>query len=247
MPVIHTLEAEDIHRTLKLGGRELCILRGISLHVAPGEWVALMGPSGSGKSTLLGLLAGLDRPTRGRLRLEGEDITTLPESRLARLRNQKLGVIFQAFHLIPTLTAQENVEAPLYIGPRRREARALAQAMLARVGLAERGQHLPHQLSGGEQQRVAIARALVGGPRLLLADEPTGNLDSAASQQVLALLTQLREQLGLTIVMVTHDAQVASYSTRRLYLVEGQLAPAPEAPPADSQPLAGFVPAWGPA
>ena len=243
MPVIHVIEAQDIHRTLKIGSRELPILRGISLHVAAGEWVALTGPSGSGKSTLLGLLAGLDTPTRGRLWLDGEDITALPESRLARLRNQKIGVIFQAFHLIPTLTAQENVEAPLYIGPRRREAAARAQQMLARVGLEARGGHLPHQLSGGEQQRVAIARALVGGPRLLLADEPTGNLDSAASRQVLALLAQLRQLMGLTIVMVTHEAQIAALADRRLHLVDGQLAAAPtpaewraSLAPAGSQP-----------
>jgi len=245
MPVINLIEVEDLHQVLKAGGREVHILRGIALHVAPGEWVALMGPSGSGKSTLLGLLAGLDRPSRGRLRLDGQEISTLPESRLARLRNQKIGVIFQSFHLIPTLTAQENVEAPLYIGPRRREAAALAQQMLARVGLAERGHHRPHQLSGGEQQRVAIARALVAGPRLLLADEPTGNLDSAASRQVLALLTQLREQMGLTIVMVTHDAQVAAYASRRLHLVDGQLAAAPDERPVGLS-LANRAPAWEP-
>jgi putative ABC transport system ATP-binding protein len=230
MAASYVIEAQDIHRSMRLGPQELCILRGISLQVAAGEWVALTGPSGSGKSTLLGLLAGLDRPTRGRLWLDGEDIGALPESRLARLRNQKIGVIFQAFHLIPTLTAQENVEAPLYIGPRRREARALAQTMLARVGLEPRGGHLPHQLSGGEQQRVAIARALVAGPRLLLADEPTGNLDSAASRQVLALLAQLREQLGLTIIMVTHEPQVAALADRRLHLVDGQLADLPAEP-----------------
>ena len=217
------LSVENVQRNLALGSIQIHVLKGISFQVNPGEWVALTGPSGSGKSTLLGLLAGLDRPSRGRLQLDGGEISTLPESRLARLRNQKIGVIFQSFHLIATLTAQENVEAPLYIGPRRREARALAQQMLERVGLADRRHHLPHQLSGGEQQRVAIARALSAGPRLLLADEPTGNLDSAASQQVLALLTQLREQMGLTVVMVTHDAQVAAYADRRLHLVDGQL------------------------
>ena len=189
MPPVPAIEAEAVTRTLKLDRRELRILRGISFQVAAGEWVALTGPSGSGKSTLLGVLAGIDRPTSGRVSVEGVEISALPESRLARLRNEKIGIIFQAFHLIATLTAQENVEAPLYIGPRRREARQLAAQMLERVGLADRAIHLPHQLSGGEQQRVAIARALVGGPRLLLADEPTGNLDTAASRQVLALLT----------------------------------------------------------
>jgi putative ABC transport system ATP-binding protein len=224
MPTIPAIAVEGVTRTLTLDRREVRILRGLSFQVAAGEWVALTGPSGSGKSTLLGLLAGIDRPSAGRVCLDGEPISALPESRLARLRNEKIGIIFQAFHLIATLTAQENVEAPLYIGPRRREARRLAAEMLAEVGLAERRHHLPHQLSGGEQQRVAIARALVGGPRLLLADEPTGNLDSAASRQVLALIRQLRAQLGLTVVMVTHEDHVAAYADRRLHLVDGQLA-----------------------
>ena len=224
MPTIPAIAVEGVTRTLTLDRREVRILRGLSFQVAAGEWVALTGPSGSGKSTLLGLLAGIDRPSAGRVCLDGEPISALPESRLARLRNEKIGIIFQAFHLIATLTAQENVEAPLYIGPRRREARQLAAEMLAEVGLAERRHHLPHQLSGGEQQRVAIARALVGGPRLLLADEPTGNLDSAASRQVLALIRQLRAQLGLTVVMVTHEDHVAAYADRRLHLVDGQLA-----------------------
>jgi putative ABC transport system ATP-binding protein len=231
MPNPSAIEVDSVTRTLKLDRRELRILRGVSFSVAAGEWVALTGPSGSGKSTLLGVLAGIDRPTSGRVCLEGEEISGLPENRLARLRNAKIGIIFQAFHLIATLTAQENVEAPLYIGPRRREARRLATEMLDRVGLAERRHHLPHQLSGGEQQRVAIARALVGGPNLLLADEPTGNLDTATSQQVLALISQLRAQLGLTVVMVTHEAEIAAYAGRRLHLVDGQLAPLPASAP----------------
>ncbi|RPI21220.1 MAG: ABC transporter ATP-binding protein, partial [Chloroflexota bacterium] len=185
--------------------------------------VALTGPSGSGKSTLLGILAGLDRPTRGRVRLNGVYISVLPEGKLARFRNEEIGVVFQSFHLIASMTAQENVEAPLYIGPHRRQAAALARQMLEQVGLGERLHHLPHQLSGGEQQRVAIARALVAGPQLLLADEPTGNLDSATSKQVLGLIRLLRQQLGLTVIMVTHDPQVASYADRRLHLVDGQL------------------------
>ncbi len=221
------IEVEDVHRSLTLERRELPILRGLSFAVAAGEWVALTGPSGSGKSTLLGVLAGIDRPTRGRVCVDGADLSGLAESRLARLRGAKIGLIFQAFHLIATLTAQENVEVPLYIGPHAAQARTRARALLEQVGLAERAEHLPHQLSGGEQQRVAIARALVGGPRVLLADEPTGNLDSATSHQVLALIRQLREQLGLTVVMVTHDAQVAAYADRRLHLVDGQFTPAP--------------------
>ncbi len=241
MTIQNAIEVENVSRALKLDGRELRILRGLSFEVAAEEWVALTGPSGSGKSTLLGVLGGIDRPNSGRVCVEGVEITALPESRLAQLRNEKIGLSFQSFHLIATLTAQENVEAPLYIGPRRREAKRLAAEMLARVGLAERRHHLPHQLSGGEQQRVAIARALVGGPRLLFADEPTGNLDSATSHQVLTLITQLRAQLGLTVVMVTHDAQVAAYAGRRLHLVDGQLAE----PVAFASAPFTAQPAWG--
>ena len=217
------IQVEDVHRTLVQGGRELHILRGVTFTVEAGEWVALSGPSGSGKSTLLGLLAGMDRPSRGRVRLAGVEISSLPESQLARFRSEKAGVVFQSFHLIASMTAQENVEVPLYIGPERRRAGALARQMLEQVGLGDRLDHLPHQLSGGEQQRVAIARALVNGPCLLLADEPTGNLDSASSKQVLGLIRLLRLQLGLTVIVVTHDPQVAGYADRRLHLVDGQL------------------------
>jgi len=226
------IEVSDVQRTLHTGERELSILRGVSFEVARGEWVALSGPSGSGKSTLLGVLAGLDRPTRGQVRLEGETINTLPESHLARLRNEKIGVVFQSFHLIPSMTALENVEAPLYIHPQRRRARAMATYILGEVGLAERLDHFPHQLSGGEQQRVAIARALVAGPRVLFADEPTGNLDSATSRQVLTLLSYLHETMSLTVVMVTHDPMVASYAGRRLHLVDGRLQDPPPVPQA---------------
>jgi putative ABC transport system ATP-binding protein len=222
MNVPNVLEVENIHRTLDQGGRELHILQGITFSVATGDWLALTGPSGSGKSTLLGLLAGLDRPSSGQVFLDGVEISALPENKLARFRNERIGVVFQSFHLIANMTAQENVEAPLYIGPHRRQASQLARQMLDQVGLSERLNHLPHQLSGGEQQRVAIARALVGQPSLLLADEPTGNLDSATSKQVLGLIRILREQLGLTIIMVTHDSQVAAYADRRLHLVDGQ-------------------------
>ncbi|MGE5221163.1 MAG: ABC transporter ATP-binding protein [Omnitrophica WOR_2 bacterium] len=222
------IKVEDIHRTLSSGAQSLRILRGVSFSIDAGEWAALTGPSGSGKSTLLGLLAGMDRPTRGRITMEGVEISSLPEGALARFRNEKIGVVFQSFHLIPTMTALENVELPLYIGPHRRQAHSLACQMLEQVALGERMHHLPHQLSGGEQQRVAIARALVTGPDLLLADEPTGNLDSATSKQVLGLIRLLRKQLGLTVIMVTHDAQVASYADRRLHLVDGQLLPVPQ-------------------
>ena len=227
---MNIIQVEDLHRSLVQGERQLQILRGVTFNVEAGEWVALSGPSGSGKSTLLGLLAGMDRPTRGRVRVAGVEISALPEAQLARFRNEKVGVVFQSFHLIPSMTAQENVEAPLYISPERRRAGALARQMLEQVGLGDRLQHLPHQLSGGEQQRVAIARALVNGPCLLLADEPTGNLDSATSKQVLGLIRLLRLQLGLTVIVVTHDPQVAGYADRRLHLVDGQLqAPTPSA------------------
>jgi putative ABC transport system ATP-binding protein len=217
------IQAEGLIRALPIGDRELQILKGISFEVERGEWVALTGPSGSGKSTLLGLLAGIDEATGGRLFLDGVEVTGMREARLARLRNEKIGIVFQSFHLVPTLTARENVEVPLYVGPRAREARALALEMLERVGLAERADHRPHQLSGGEQQRVAIARALVTQPALLLADEPTGNLDSVTGQRVLDLIARLRQELGLTVVMVTHDPAVARAADRELHLLDGQL------------------------
>jgi len=216
------IKVENVSRALTLEKRALPILRNLSFAVQQGEWVALTGPSGSGKSTLLGILGGIDRPTAGHVFLDGVELNALSEQNLARLRNEKIGVVFQSFHLLPTMTARENVEAPLYIHPERKRATALAQAMLERVGLGDRMNHLPHQLSGGEQQRVAIARALVTHPRVLLADEPTGNLDSANGKQVLDLLQALQKQLGLTIVMVTHDEHVAGYAGRRLHLVDGE-------------------------
>ena len=190
------IEVNNIHRKLTTGGRDLQILRGISFTVQTGEWIALTGPSGSGKSTLLGILAGIDRPTDGTIHLEGFEISSQSEEKLARIRNEMIGIVFQSFNLISTMTALENVEAPLYIHPQWRESRTLALEMMRQVGLSDRCHHLPYQLSGGEQQRVAIARALVTRPRVLLADEPTGNLDSVTSKQVLQLLTQLRVSMG---------------------------------------------------
>ncbi len=230
------IQAESVLRHLPQGGRELHILNGISFSVAAGEWLALTGPSGSGKSTLLGILAGIDRPSSGRVFVEDVEISALSENKLARIRNEKIGIVFQSFHLIPTMTAQENVEAPLYINPQKRHARSLAIQMLEQVGLGERLDHFPHQLSGGEQQRVAIARALVCGPHILLADEPTGNLDTATSKQVLGLIHQLRSQLGLTVIMVTHDPSVAARADRCLRIVDGRIVE--NAPAAISLPLA---------
>lgn len=226
------IEVYDLHRSLRTGGRELAVLRGLSFTVAPGEWVALTGPSGSGKSTLLGLLAGIDRPTRGSVTIDGVELNRLSEARLARFRNEKIGIVFQAFHLIQSMTALENVAAPLYISPLRHKAHQLAERMLEQVGLGGRQDHLPNQLSGGEQQRVAIARALVTSPRILFADEPTGNLDSAASKQVLELICELRAAFNLTVFMVTHDPAVAAYADRRLHLIDGRLVGIEEPQPA---------------
>jgi putative ABC transport system ATP-binding protein len=218
------VEATDLTRSLPLGQSLVPILNGVSLTIEPGEWVALTGPSGSGKSTLLGIIAGLDTPTSGRIVLDGLDITRLDESQLAAIRNQKVGVVFQSFNLIPSLTAQENVEVPLYVNPNRQRIRQRASEMLEFVGLGRRGGHQPHQLSGGEQQRVAIARALIAKPSLLVADEPTGNLDSQSGEQVLELFARLRAELHLTCVIATHDPAVAARADRRLHLVDGRLA-----------------------
>lgn len=219
----NSIEVNQVQRVFHSAGRDLKILSDVSFSVAEGEWVALTGPSGSGKSTLLGILAGIDRPNAGSVKIEGIEISRMPENKLARLRNEKIGIVFQSFHLIDSMTAQENVEAPLYIHPRRKEAAELASHVLAQVGLVNRTHHRPHQLSGGEQQRVAIARALAASPNILLADEPTGNLDSATSKQVLSILQHLRKQFNLTIVMVTHDAQIAGLADRSLHLIEGSL------------------------
>jgi putative ABC transport system ATP-binding protein len=237
------IQVENIQRHLPQGGRELHILNGISFTVEAGSWLALTGPSGSGKSTLLGILGGIDRPSGGKVYIEGIEISALPEGKLARLRNEKIGVVFQAFHLIPTMTALENVEAPLYIHPQRRQARSMAVQMLEQVGLGERMSHFPHQLSGGEQQRVAIARALVCGPQILLADEPTGNLDTTTSKQVLDLLHQLRNQLGLTVIMVTHDLAIAAHADRRLHIVDGRLVNPESLAPAAAASLSHLTPA----
>jgi putative ABC transport system ATP-binding protein len=218
--------AQQLTRTLPLAGDHIQILKGLSFKIEPGEWVALMGPSGSGKSTLLGILAGIDTTSGGQLLLDGENITNLKEAKLAQIRNRKIGIIFQSFNLIPTLTAQENVEVPLYITAQASQAPRLAREMLELVGLGDRLRHRPHQLSGGQQQRVAIARALVTQPRFLMADEPTGNLDSTTGQQVLELFADLRRQLGLTFVIATHDGAVASRADRILRLVDGHLVQA---------------------
>lgn len=216
---------EQLTQRVTLGAEELTILQGINLDVKAGETVALLGASGSGKSTLLGLLAGLDLPSEGTIRLAGIALEQLDEEGRARLRAQKIGFIFQSFLLLPGLTALENVMLPGEIAGLPR-TRALALSLLEQVGLAERLHHHPAQLSGGEQQRVAIARAFMGQPALLLADEPTGNLDSHTGERVADLLFRLNQEHGTTLLIVTHDARLASRCGRRLQLDSGQLVAA---------------------
>src|SRR3990170_2355097 len=207
---------------LTSGGRPVNVLSDISLEVAARQFLAIAGPSGSGKSTLLGLIAGLDRPTAGRITVGGVELTQLGEDALARFRLNTIGYIFQSFHLIPTLTALENVAVPLELAGER-DALRRAQALLADVGLAQRAHHYPVQLSGGEQQRVAVARAISRRPPLLLADEPTGNLDSATGKQIIDLLLALNRTLGSTLVLVTHDAALAAHADRLVLLRDGRI------------------------
>ncbi len=221
---VAALEARRVTRSLPLGGESVDILRGVDFRVERGDFVALMGPSGSGKSTLLGIIAGLDRPSSGEVLVDGVAIATMPESRLAGVRNAKIGMVFQAYNLIPTLTALENVEVPLYAGNHPGSPAARAAEMLAVVGLAHRAGHRPGQLSGGEQQRVAIARALATNPAIVIADEPTGNLDKRNGEVVLDLMTELRDRLGSTFLIATHDPDVAARAPRVLTIVDGLLA-----------------------
>jgi putative ABC transport system ATP-binding protein len=220
---IPVVQLRDIRKTYRNGDLEVHAVRGISLDIQPGEFLAIMGASGSGKSTLMNTLGCLDRPTSGTYQLDGVDVSGLDREARADLRNQKLGFVFQGFNLLARTTAQENVELPMLYAPRRpdsSEMRRRALAALDIVGLAARADHLPSQLSGGQQQRVAIARALVNEPRLLLADEPTGNLDSKTSVEVMGVFQRLNEQ-GITIVMVTHELDVASYCKRILVVRDG--------------------------
>jgi putative ABC transport system ATP-binding protein len=213
-----------VTRTYDVGGRPVHALAGIDEHIAPGEHVAIMGPSGSGKSTLLNVIGCLDRPSSGRYVLAGRDVSELGERELDLVRRNDIGFIFQSFHLVGRLSAQENVELPLlFAGVGRRERRERAAKALAAVGLADRATHRPDQLSGGERQRTAIARALVTQPKVLLADEPTGNLDTKSGSQVLDLLDRLHHE-GITLVVVTHDPNVARRAERLIVLVDGRIA-----------------------
>jgi putative ABC transport system ATP-binding protein len=216
------VHVRDLVMRLRSAAGVVTILDGVSFDVRPGEFVAVTGPSGSGKSTLLGLIAGLDRPTAGSIRVDGVELASLDEDALARLRLAKIGYVFQAFHLIPTLTALENVAVPLDLGgvP---DAAVRASALLEEVGLKMRGGHYPAELSGGEQQRVALARAVANHPGLLLADEPTGNLDSATGAQIIDLLVGLHRRHGTTVILVTHDPALAAHAGRVVELRDGRV------------------------
>jgi putative ABC transport system ATP-binding protein len=215
------LRCESLSRSYVSGGRELSVLKGITLDVPLGSFLAILGPSGSGKSTLLGLLAGLDRPSAGRVWLDGVDLAALDEDARARLRGEKVGFVFQSFQLIPTLTARENIQVPLEL--RGEKANGRADELLERVGLHDRGHHYPAQLSGGEQQRVALARAFSHRPRVLFADEPTGNLDAATGDRVIELMAELNREAGTTLVLVTHDQSLATRAVRTVRLRDGEM------------------------
>jgi ABC-type lipoprotein export system ATPase subunit len=219
------IELRTLHKVYDLGEVKVEALKGVSLDIQEGEFVALIGPSGSGKSTLMNTIGCLDRPTAGSYRLDGDEVAGLSADELAQVRNRRIGFIFQNFNLLARTTAVENVEVPLLYNPKmpRRDRRRKAIAVLERVGLGDRLDHGPSQLSGGQQQRVAIARALVNEPKILLCDEPTGNLDTRTSREIMALFRKLNETEGLTVILVTHDLEIARRAKRALVLVDGQV------------------------
>ena len=219
---MNILETKQVTKTYKIDGRPISVLRDISLAIPQGEFVVFTGSSGSGKSTLLSLLSGLDNPTEGRVFVQGRDITNLSEDELAPLRNETIGFVFQSFHLVPSLTSRENIMFPAELRGDR-EASAKADALLQRVGLAERGNNFPHQLSGGEKQRVAICRALINNPKIVFADEPTGNLDSKNGQGILNVLLELHKERQTTLVLVTHDTEIPKLADRVIRLHDGQI------------------------
>jgi putative ABC transport system ATP-binding protein len=216
------ISLREVSKTVVSGAEPLTILHPLSLDIERGRFIAIVGPSGSGKSTLLGLIAGLDAPSSGDVFIDGVDITRLGEDALAKLRGEKIGFVFQFFHLIPSLTAFENVAVPMEIAGAR-DARQRAQRLLDEVGLTGRAHHYPSQLSGGEQQRVALARALANNPPILLADEPTGNLDSANGRHIMELVRDIHRTRGTTIVLVTHDAELAALADSKLSLRDGRV------------------------
>jgi putative ABC transport system ATP-binding protein len=219
------IELQAINRVFQVGDQQVHALRDVNLNIGTGEYLSIMGPSGSGKSTLLNMLGLLDRPSSGRYRLDGRDVTDLDDNQLAATRREKIGFVFQFFHLVPRLTAAENIELPLMLAgvePRLRKTRV--NAALEAMGIAERGHHRPDQLSGGQRQRIAIARATIMEPAVLLADEPTGNLDRHSGLDVIAVLEQLNRDKGIVLIMVTHDPDIGSRAGRRLHMVDGRIA-----------------------
>ena len=218
------IELQNLVKTYKIGDTEVQALRGVSYSVEEGDFVAIMGPSGSGKSTLMNIIGCLDKPTSGKYTLEGEDVSTFDKNKLARVRNQKIGFVFQTFNLLSRTSAIENVELPLlYSNVHTKQRHEMALKALESVGLKNRAHHKTNQLSGGEQQRIAIARALLNNPALILADEPTGNLDTKTSSEIMDIFTKLNVEKGITMVMVTHETDIAAYARKRIYVRDGQI------------------------